>query len=227
MPNDRDIDAPVSLQGLWPDSDDEVIEGDESGFKQEYETQTIEVCSTPLQVRQFIFHSKNANRVWPGTFNLAEYYLSSETSGDINDLKNKKVLELGSATGLLAIRLIQEGVTVITCDYKDEGEIKDNILHNFTLNNLPHVPHIEHTWGTGWVDGGFDVIVASDILLYCGVYKELVFTLKELIDKPEKKFVMSWNRRMEESKEFFELMEDGGFVCEHLGKCVYLFMLKT
>ena len=55
----------------------------------------------------------------------------------------------------------------------------------------------------------------------------MVLTLKELIDKPEKKFVMSWNRRMEESKEFFELMEEGGFVCEHLGKCVYLFMLKT
>ena len=26
MPSDRDIDAPVSLMGLWPDSDDDVDE---------------------------------------------------------------------------------------------------------------------------------------------------------------------------------------------------------
>ena len=74
--------------------------------------------------------------------------------------------------------------------------------------------HVPHTWGSGWCGGEFEVVIASDILLYCGVYVELVKTIKELVKTEEGMFVMSWNRRMEESKVFFRMMEEEGYTCE-------------
>ncbi|GMI36092.1 hypothetical protein TrRE_jg11545, partial [Triparma retinervis] len=177
MPNDRDIDAPINFAGLWPDSDDE-----EEAFVDNGEEQIVEVCGVDLKVRQYAYHSHNANRVWPGTFNLCEYYLSpSPPTGCLSDLKGKRVLELGTATGLLALRMSMSGVSnIVTSDVSDGGLVRDNVLFNFSLNKVPPVPHLEHTWGTGWGGGRFDVVLASDILLYVAAYDALVKTLGEV-----------------------------------------------
>ena len=235
MPDDREIDAPVSLQGLWPDSDDSSTGSSPAGFDQGYETQSITVAGAPLSVRQYCFHSHNANRVWPGTFNLAEHYLTgSPPAGDLETLTSSgvRVLELGSATGVLAMRFALAGVEgIVTSDVADSGEVEENIRHNFEANGLPPPRHVRHTWGEGWpsgVENEFDVVLASDILLYVAAYPALVVTLKELIGGEgagTKKFIMSWNRRMEESKEFFKMCEEGGFRVRHLGKCVYEFVV--
>jgi hypothetical protein len=74
----------------------------------------------------------------------------------------------------------------------------------------------------------------SDILLYVSAYPALVQTLKELLDpsffpvptlsgNKNPKFIMSWNRRMKESIQFFDLMTDAGFQHRNEGKCVYTF----
>lgn len=34
---------------------------------------------------------------------------------------------------------------------------------------------------------------------------------------------MSWNRRIAESKIFFDLMMAAGFHCQHMNKCIYRF----
>ena len=106
--------------------------------------------------------------------------------------------------------------------------------------NRPPMPiHVPHTWGTGWVDSAskrgvdgkvYDTIIASDILLYVSAYPALVQTLTELFKMAEAKgkspsFVMSWNRRMKASAEFFDLMLSAGFKCRHQGKCVYTFQM--
>ena len=236
MPDDRDIDAPVSLQGLWPDSDDS-DDGSSPAFDQGYETQEITVADRSLKVRQYCFHSHNANRVWPGTFNLAEHYLvGSPPAGSLSTLTRPgvRVLELGSATGVLAMRFALAGVAgIVTSDVADAGEVEDNIKHNFEANGLPGPRHIRHTWGEGWpsgVENEFDIVLASDILLYVSAYPALVRTLRELIGgegRGRKKMVMSWDRRMEESKEFFNLCEEGGFEVTHLGKCVYEIELRA
>ena len=109
MPDDRDIDAPVSLQGLWPDSSDsdsgDMMRGSD-GFDMGYETQEVDVAGRKLKVRQYVFHSHNANRVWPGTFNLAEHYLGAaggegrgeeggaRPRGDLRELVGRRVLEV-------------------------------------------------------------------------------------------------------------------------------------
>jgi hypothetical protein len=92
------------------------------------------------------------------------------------------------------------------------------------------VTHIAHTWGSGWPSDGpvcaasFKYIIASDILLYVSAYPQLVQTLCELFSGGGVvEFLMSWNRRMKESEQFFEMMKNAGFSMVHHGKCVYSF----
>jgi predicted nicotinamide N-methyase len=235
------IDAPLSLGGFFPAESDE--EEEETELDPCYEIQTVDVAGNSLQIRQYAYHSHNANRVWPGTFNLAEYLLQqNEDDGKTYIHHWKSVLELGTATGLLAIRLSQSRsnsnsssssdncccTSIVTSDVDDEhGDVAENVAFNFPLNDIEQPPHVPHTWGTGWpIDryppNDFDTIVASDILLYVSAYPALVQTLEELMPPDSRtKLIMSWNRRMKESLEFFDRMKEAGFECEHLGKCVY------
>jgi predicted nicotinamide N-methyase len=254
MPTAPQIDAPQTLTGLFPDDSDD--SDDAASTSCCYEIQSVELAGCQLKIRQFDYHSHNANRVWPGTFVLADYLLLSSSSWG-------RVLELGTATGLLAIRLTRADESfctfVATSDVQDEDDqVATNVRFNYQLNGIADdaAPlHIPHTWGTGWKQSverqieriqesdtngsesstkelvrsllSFDTIVASDILLYVSAYPALVQTLQELMPSHRQKFVMSWNRRMKESAEFFQLMEEAGFHSEHQGKCVYIFQRKT
>jgi hypothetical protein len=50
-----------------------------------------------------------------------------------------------------------------------------------------------------------------------------VTTSAEYTKRPIREFLMSWNRRIAESKIFFTLMEENGFTCIHHGHCIYSF----
>ena len=296
MPDHPDLDAPLTLMGLFPeedDSDNEEKDGDpgsngvisdhdhvvpqsahEVDHGLTYEVQTLSVAGELLKVRQFDFHSHNANRVWPGTLNLAEYLIGkphSETTRGDGPSRTRwgNVLELGTATGLLAIRLAmsstvyrrrQDSIAVdessssplidpclceyiVTSDVADEDNlVARNLQFNYALNGfsdpLCRPRHVPHTWGTGWDDSVrrvsvatqwetppfFDTVVASDILLYVNSYPALVQTLCEIIpNESHTTLIMSWNRRMKESREFFDRMVAVGFEHVHVGKCIYTF----
>ena len=349
------IDDPQTLSGLFPPDSDDETDGDgvddEHGHNHNlYEIQTVELVGNKIRIRQYDYHSHNANRVWPGSFPLSEYLLEerSTTSTTLATQERTstkyvhqwgRVLELGTATGLLAIRLAMACrdtnrnipdndndhntrtvddtsnnskcddwccTSVVTSDVDDEyGDVASNLLYNYSLNHMtaPLPYHVPHTWGTGFNksiqkviekeatnntnnDGDpdvkstscnhplllpFDTIIASDILLYVSSYPALVETLSELMIPPSKsvpspsskydenenvnnneatrmslpeviptiavvasvtatatappvKFIMSWNRRLKESKEFFERMNDAGFIYEHHGKGIYTFV---
>jgi hypothetical protein len=307
MPYAPQIDDPQTLIGLFPPDSDDDEEGCEhsdngrihndnnSGYC--YEVQSVDLAGKNLKVRQYDYHSHNANRVWPGTFPLADYLFATVEKVTNIDLTSHnsssatlpiykhnwgRVLELGTATGLLAIRFAlacsdyNTGLSseescccssIVTSDVDDElGDIFTNLQYNYELNDLilPYPKHVSHTWGTGWTESArkatssyddnisdtvstsetsnldpscfsFDTIVASDILLYVSAYPALVSTLCELMIpdhsisllKPRKPvFVMSWNRRLKESNEFFTRMEDAGFVYERHGKGLYTFVYK-
>jgi len=224
MPNDRDIEAPISLMGLFDDPSEPA-----EVWENTSEEQIVHVVGNDLRVRQYCFHEKNANRVWPGTFNLAEYYLSPDQPGLLSDLLSSPVLELGSATGLLALRFSQAGVDISTSDYDDsssgEESIQANILFNYGLNHQKPVPeHIPHTWGDGWPETRvFKTVIASDILLYTAVYEQLTLTITQMFHAGTTTFVMSWDRRMDESKAFFVLMTEAGFTMTPQPKCIFVF----
>jgi hypothetical protein len=306
MPFAPQIDDPQTLTGLFPpDSDEECHEDDDDVC---YEIQPVVLAGATFNVRQYDFHSHNANRVWPGTFPLADYLFSvieespsvwDECNSRVDDERGSvrqpkyaynwgRVLELGTATGLLAMRLAMACsnlsrepsstfccTSVVTSDVDDErGDVCTNLLFNYELNELPlpYPRHVPHSWGTGWNNSvrislesnketladaplihptllPFDTIVASDILLYVASYSALVQTLCELmipnfdigkednlcmeplgnelygLESPPKPpiFIMSWNRRLKESNEFFTRMTDAGFVYGSHGKGLYTF----
>lgn len=176
--------APINIADIFhiDDSDDERNDGKAAGgvFKEEYEVATIQIRDISLKIRQFSWHKTNANKIWPGTFRLAEYitYNSSQ-------YKNSRILELGAATGALSLYLQSDptdGYDMVTSDVDDGGEVENNIAFNFQLNdNAALPPHIPFTWGSDWNTSvsnvstklnispenlQFDFIIASDILLY-------------------------------------------------------------
>lgn len=90
-----------------------------------------------LTIREFSFHHLNANLLWPGTFAFAQWLLLHPSF-----LHARRVLELGSATGALAIFLTKSlQLDITTSDYDDQ-QIEQNIAYNCTSNALPPLPHI-------------------------------------------------------------------------------------
>lgn len=207
---DGGVEAPISLGGLFNDSDDSG--GDEQTSV--HEIQTLTIGGMQLRINQTGFHIANANKVWPGTFVLADFLLQNRERYLVGDL----FLELGSATGALAILLRKQQQPVITSDIDDGGEAEKNIKYNFELNgeDPESCNHIAHTWGKGFfadcnaafpqkqklfsshcsivdqcthsqhsssdiVASRLRFVVASDILLYVSAYDQLVETLCELI----------------------------------------------
>ena len=68
--------------------------------------------------------------------------------------------------------------------------------------------------------GALQAVVASDILLYVKAYPALVASLQALCADGAP-FFMSWQRRLKESSQFFELLEAAGFSSTHLGRLIY------
>ena len=109
-------EAPLSLGSLFQnDEDDSPVE-----FEQNYEITCMNICNTEFKIRQYSWHKANANKVWPGTFELAQY-LDNNLNNILsypNYHEDNVILELGAATGALSIFLtklfITKGIPFIT-----------------------------------------------------------------------------------------------------------------
>jgi hypothetical protein len=66
----KEIEAPVCLGDLFAENSEDA---DDQAFSQLYEVQDLDIGGTVFKIRQFAWHGANANKVWPGTFNLAEH----------------------------------------------------------------------------------------------------------------------------------------------------------
>ena len=100
-----------------------------------------------------------------------------------------RVIELGAATGALAIFLAALGVDIHTSDI-DDTLVTENIACNFTLNGFKQpAVHLPHTWGEelhkvdSYVQehGAPDVILGSDILAYEESFGTLADTIEHLM----------------------------------------------
>ena len=205
--------APISLNGFFGNNSDSDDDHENDGFQQVYSIETVEFTSTKsLKIRQFSWHSQNANQVWPGALKLASFIDENRVYND------GTILELGAATGALAIYLQKYyNYNIVTSDYNDGGEIEENIKYNCELNGLTPCLHLPYSWGDSTeqvesIKHSLKYIIASDILLYVKAYPYLVDFLFYLFENNEiKEFLMSWQRRIDESKLFFDLMESKGF----------------
>lgn len=136
---DHGVEAPVSLMGLFAGegaSDDECGES----FVNEEEIQQIQLAGMSLSIKQCAWHQTNANKVWPGTFVLAEYIEEHRER-----YMTGKMIELGTATGALAIFLRKKAFIVMTSDIDDGGYVEElvnfNLGHNgeFTFSVSDHM----------------------------------------------------------------------------------------
>ncbi|WVZ61118.1 hypothetical protein U9M48_011039 [Paspalum notatum var. saurae] len=220
-------------------------EGEEQAL--EYEERSHDFPGMKLSVREFSCHEFNANLLWPGTFSFATWLVKNQSI-----LDGRRVLELGSGTGALAIFLRKAfGVDITTSDY-DDKEIEDNITYNCRANDLDVLPHIRHTWGDAFPVPipDWEIIIASDILLYVKQYDNLVKTVSFLLNEYKQKghkadcititdksgtqvtarspmFLMSWRRRIGKDQSlFFAGCEKAGLGVQHLGDLVYLISNK-
>lgn len=214
-PLDKSLSAPVSARGLFDTGSDG--SSDDGGFDNDACETAVEVAGHRLRLLQRPFHPLNANALWPGAHVLAEWLVDRAA-----ELRGRRILELGSATGAVAIVAARLGLDFTTSDV-DDGEVEAGIAAAFRLNGLPPSPHWPHTWGGPVPPGAaaFDVVVASDVLLYTKAYGDLVRTLAALCAPAEGRpggaaFHMSWQRRMPESAAFFEAARRRGFsVVQH------------
>lgn len=236
--------SPSSLFG----DDDEVSvdeEKTESENHQSFEERRHQFPGMELLIREFSFHQLNANLLWPGTFAFAEWLVQHKSS-----IEGRHCLELGSGTGALAIFLRKSfNLDITTSDYDDQ-EIEENIAQNCQANGInPVLPHIRHSWGDTFptADPDWDLIIASDILLYVKQYPNLIKSISYLLknykprdDKavpparndqssgscmrlPAPAFLMSWRRRIgkEDESLFFVGCENAGLEVKHIGSRVY------
>lgn len=132
---DGGVEAPISLFDFFNNKEENLNkneENNENQFEQIYDEQRIEIFGERVFIiRQYCWHMANANKIWPGTFNLAEFITLHS-----NRFINSNILELGAATGALSIYLQSTflNYNLITSDIDDGGEVENNIIYNFQRN---------------------------------------------------------------------------------------------
>ncbi|CAH8338239.1 unnamed protein product [Eruca vesicaria subsp. sativa] len=243
--------ALFSPSSLFADDDDSSSDGETT--RQSFVDRNHQFPGMELHIREFGFHQLNANLLWPGSFAFADWLAQHP-----HLIQNRRCLEIGSGTGALAIFLKKEfNLDITTSDY-DDHEIQDNISHNCISNNItPSLPHIKHTWGDEFPTSvpDWDLIIASDILLYVKQYPNLIKSLSFLLKSYKPKdtnavispaadcklnggaesdllpcpvFLMSWRRRIgkEDESLFFTGCQQAGLHVKHLGNRVYCISLS-
>ncbi|OIW00843.1 hypothetical protein TanjilG_12247 [Lupinus angustifolius] len=241
--------ALFSPSSLFSEEDDISTHEENAETQESYVERKHQFPGMELIIREFSFHQLNANLLWPGTFAFAEWLVQHRSC-----IEGRRAIELGSGTGALAIFLQKTyNLDITTSDYEDQ-EIEDNIAHNCRANEIPVIPHIKHTWGDKFPisDPDWDLIIASDILLYVKQYANLIQTISFLLKSykprhtkalsptredeknagdvvlPWPAFLMSWRRRIGKEDEllFFNGCENAGLEVQHIGSRVYCIVLK-
>lgn len=235
---------------LFHDEEDEGrdVEKADVNQLQNYIERTHTFSGVVLTIREFLFHQFNANLLWPGTFAFCEWLSQNRSL-----IEGQRILELGSGTGALAIFIKRSFEVDITTSDVDDVEVEENIAYNCKANEVKVLPHIKHTWGETFPvsEPDWDLIIASDILLYVKQYTNLIKTLSFLLKNYKQReiksetagssqhrrlltvsgeelqlqqpvFLMSWRRRIGgEEALFFSGCEDAGLVTKHIGSRVY------
>lgn len=103
--------ATVSLSGLFVEEDNEenTTPSELEQFTNEKEIVEVKVGDISIRICQMSWHMANANQIWPGAFKIAEHILQTQFHQPQSRYCDGKALELGAATGALAIALTKHG----------------------------------------------------------------------------------------------------------------------
>ena len=136
---------------LFDDSDessDADSEPDSGLDDAEEQRVTLVPGSRAIRLRTLGYHPQHALSVWPGNAQAAAF-LAAWPGLRVDGARPAKVLELGAATGALAIFLrVALGIEhVATSDVASDGaRVEANIAHNFALNGVAPAPPGDGSW---------------------------------------------------------------------------------
>ncbi|KAL6893771.1 hypothetical protein ACP4OV_007869 [Aristida adscensionis] len=153
---------------------------------------------TVLRIRELSDYTLNGTTILYESSAFAKWLVQNKSI-----LDGRRVLELKSGTGALAIFLRKAlGVDITTSDFCDK-EIEHNLAYNCRSNSLDVLPHIQHTWGDPFPVSrpDWDILIASDIELYAdqspNLVKTISFLLREYRQKGQKDDCISITNKSE------------------------------
>ena len=158
--------------------------------------------------------------LWSTGLALARYFDTPHAASQARG--RRKVLELGSGNGLLALcllALLEDLETLVVTDLKDHLPlIRKTLAANGHLTKMARDVRItEHPWGdfdNDDLEQDFDLIVGSDVAYREELYDPLIASLLHFCSANT---VVLLGVTMKDTKpEFFELLERSGFVYEKL-----------
>ncbi|KAK1922927.1 putative methyltransferase-domain-containing protein [Papiliotrema laurentii] len=174
------------------------------------EETVLEVPDLPVPVRLKVDAGPGCGGIaWPAGEVLSRY-LAYRHSLDPGYLRGKKILELGSGTGLVGIvaGLLEPTVDVWVTDQVQLIDLMQrNIAHNGVSANV-HVGELN--WGeeiTG-MPKQVDIVLAADCVYFEPAFPLLVQTLCDLApvgDGPE--ILFCWKKRRKADKRFFTMLK--------------------
>jgi protein N-lysine methyltransferase METTL21A len=152
--------------------------------------------------------------LWPAGEVLARYLLTptAASHASVSLLKDKKVVELGSGTGVVGL-----SCAAAMGDCKHRGSLVLTDLHqvlpilrrNVDLNDLADSVSVRALpWGEGVPDDltDCDVVLAADCVYLEHLFQPLIDTLQQLMVKEGAVAYLSYKKRRKADTRFFKLL---------------------
>ncbi|KAJ8658874.1 hypothetical protein O0I10_005256 [Lichtheimia ornata] len=167
---------------------------------------TFELLDTPIELAQDL-SGGCGGKIWEAAGVMVDYMLWKQNQTQGLFLQGKKVLELGSGTGLVGLAVAKGCANVDTMVITDQIPMMHLMSQNITLNKLDgRVQAKILDWGEP-ISSDIpvpDVILASDCVYLEVAYQPLIDTLVALSNK-DTDIYMSYRKRRRANKRFFQM----------------------
>ncbi|XP_007905220.1 EEF1A lysine methyltransferase 3 [Callorhinchus milii] len=183
---------------------------DSSSVKEEKYTGRIiedcyEFCGHKLKITRMIgANLQFSSTIWEAGLILCRYFEQQKMN-----FSGKKVIELGSGTGIVGILAgLLGGEMTLTDRTRTLMQIEKNISDNFPPAMMNRIKVATLNWGENQTEfsTNYDYIIGSDIVYSPSIYPCLIATLKHLSNSNTIIFISTKMRRVLDANEFHEKM---------------------
>ncbi|XP_007905223.1 EEF1A lysine methyltransferase 3-like [Callorhinchus milii] len=172
-----------------------------------------EVCGYKLRIIRMIGSNlEYSSTIWEAGLVLCQYFEKEKM-----DFTGKKVIELGSGTGIVGILAALLGGNITLTDQSYVlPQIQNNMNNNIPASIMHRSKVSVLCWGENHKDfpSDYDYIIGSDIVYSLSSYNALIETLKSLSNPNTVIFISSQMRPFLKVSEFHNSMLPVGFNSE-------------